>query len=246
MLTAAAAAVLRCVAGRWGPWQLRRTATQWSFSAGSFTVCVRREWRVACTLWTASRVNPREPPNPSPSSPSSRDNPNALNQQELNRNPPDGVSVGLADDSDLFKWEVRLPSLALAAPRPLYPSPTCDAWPTHASHPPRSPAAHDRGTPGHPVRGWLLQGDPRLSPGLSQHASPGISIPAPAPSFPPPFTCLALASHQQLVFAPPRGLQMTFTSPMWHPNVYPDGKVCISVRDPLTMPWVGPGSPPQP
>ena len=25
---------------------------------------------------------------------------------------------------------------------------------------------------------------------------------------------------------------MTFVSPMWHPNVYPDGKVCISILHP--------------
>lgn len=25
---------------------------------------------------------------------------------------------------------------------------------------------------------------------------------------------------------------MTFTSEMWHPNVYPDGKVCISILHP--------------
>lgn len=31
----------------------------------------------------------------------------SLSASELARNPPDGVSVGLVDDSNMFKWEVR-------------------------------------------------------------------------------------------------------------------------------------------
>jgi len=78
---------------------------------------------------------------------------------ELNRNPPDGVSVGLADDSNLFKWELMI----VGPPDTLY-------------------------------EGGFFKAT--------------LDFPPNFPNMPP---------------------EMTFTSPMWHPNVFPDGKVCISI-----------------
>ena len=82
--------------------------------------------------------------------------------QELARNPPDGVSVGLVDDDSIFEWEL----LIIGPPDTLY-------------------------------EGGMFKA--RLK-------------------FPPEFPNL-----------PP---VMTFTSDLWHPNVYKDGKVCISILHP--------------
>ena len=34
------------------------------------------------------------------------------------------------------------------------------------------------------------------------------------------------------LLSPSRAAQMRFLSDMWHPNIYPDGKVCISILHP--------------
>ncbi|CAM9269391.1 unnamed protein product [Ectocarpus fasciculatus] len=81
---------------------------------------------------------------------------------ELSRNPPDGVSVGLGDDENIFNWELML------------------IGPTDTLY-----------------EGGFFKAK--------------LEFPADFPNSPP---------------------VMTFTSPMWHPNVYPDGKVCISILHP--------------
>uniref|UniRef100_A0A7R9U7A3 E2 ubiquitin-conjugating enzyme n=1 Tax=Pinguiococcus pyrenoidosus TaxID=172671 RepID=A0A7R9U7A3_9STRA len=81
---------------------------------------------------------------------------------ELHRNPPEGVSVGLVDDSNIFVWEVMI----VGAPNTFY----------------------EEGM----FRATL--------------------------EFPPDFPN-----------SPP---VMRFISEMWHPNVYEDGRVCISILHP--------------
>lgn len=80
--------------------------------------------------------------------------------KELSKNPVDGFSVGLVDDSDIFQWQVMI-----------------------------------EGPPGTLFEGGLF-------PAV-------LKFPKDYPNRPP---------------------EMFFTTPsFWHPNVYPDGKVCISI-----------------
>jgi ubiquitin-conjugating enzyme E2 G1 len=81
---------------------------------------------------------------------------------ELNKNPPDGVSVGLGDDENIFHWEVLI----------IGPSDTM-------------------------YEGGFFKAK--------------LEFPPDFPNNPP---------------------AMTFTSEMWHPNIFPDGKVCISILHP--------------
>ncbi|CAM9281924.1 unnamed protein product [Heterosigma akashiwo] len=81
---------------------------------------------------------------------------------ELNRNPPEGVSVGLVDDDNIFEWELMI----VGPPDTLY-------------------------------EGGFFQAR--------------LNFPSDFPNMPP---------------------EMTFISEMWHPNVYEDGKVCISILHP--------------
>lgn len=82
--------------------------------------------------------------------------------QELARNPPDGVSVGVADDGNIFNWNLM-----------------------------------------------IIGPDDTLYEGGFFNAK--LEFPADFPNAPP---------------------VMTFTTPIWHPNVYEDGKVCISILHP--------------
>ncbi|CAK4075650.1 unnamed protein product [Aphanomyces euteiches] len=81
---------------------------------------------------------------------------------ELSRNPPEGVSVGLGDDENLFNWEIML----VGPPDTLY-------------------------------EGGFFKAR--------------LEFPSDFPNMPP---------------------KMTFISDMWHPNVYPNGVVCISILHP--------------
>mmetsp|Transcript_13 Transcript_13/g.48 ORF Transcript_13/g.48 Transcript_13/m.48 type:complete len:170 (+) Transcript_13:153-662(+) len=78
---------------------------------------------------------------------------------ELSKNPPDGISVGLTDDSNLFEWEIMI----------VGPSDTL-------------------------YEGGFFRAK--------------LEFPKTFPNEPP---------------------TMTFVTKMWHPNIYPDGKVCISI-----------------
>lgn len=79
--------------------------------------------------------------------------------KELSRNPVDGFSAGLVDDSNLFEWNVAI----MGPPDTLYEGGYFNAI---------------------------------------------MSFPPNYPNSPP---------------------SVRFTSEMWHPNVYPDGRVCISI-----------------
>ncbi|KAH9294946.1 hypothetical protein KI387_038534, partial [Taxus chinensis] len=79
--------------------------------------------------------------------------------KELSRNPLDGFSAGLVDDSNLFEWNVTI----IGPPDTLYEGGYFNAI---------------------------------------------MSFPPNYPNSPP---------------------SVRFTSEMWHPNVYPDGRVCISI-----------------
>lgn len=81
---------------------------------------------------------------------------------EMARNPPDGVSVGLVDDSNIYSWELML----------VGPSETL-------------------------YEGGFFKAQ--------------LDFPPDFPNMPP---------------------VMTFKCDMWHPNVYEDGKVCISILHP--------------
>mmetsp|Transcript_3276 Transcript_3276/g.2915 ORF Transcript_3276/g.2915 Transcript_3276/m.2915 type:complete len:167 (-) Transcript_3276:75-575(-) len=81
---------------------------------------------------------------------------------DLSRNPPDGVSVGLREDDNIFHWEVMI----VGPPDTLY-------------------------------EGGLFKAT--------------LDFPEDFPNNPP---------------------VMAFTSAMWHPNVFADGKVCISILHP--------------
>mmetsp|Transcript_10524 Transcript_10524/g.16000 ORF Transcript_10524/g.16000 Transcript_10524/m.16000 type:complete len:168 (-) Transcript_10524:117-620(-) len=81
---------------------------------------------------------------------------------ELSRNPPEGVSVGLGDDDNIFNWKLMI----------IGPSDT-------------------------PYEGGFF--------------SAKLEFPQDFPNSPP---------------------VMTFITQMWHPNVYDDGKVCISILHP--------------
>ncbi len=82
--------------------------------------------------------------------------------REMSHNPPDGVSVGLGDDSNLFNWEILFV-----------------------------------GPPDTTLEGGIFKAK--------------LEFPPDFPNMPP---------------------TMTFLTDMWHPNVYPDGKVCISILHP--------------
>eukprot|EP01033_Poteriospumella_lacustris_P008784 gene8786-6320_t len=81
---------------------------------------------------------------------------------DLARNPPDGVSVGLGEDENIFNWEL----LIVGPPDTLY-------------------------------EGGFFTAK--------------LDFPADFPNSPP---------------------VMTFKTPIWHPNVYEDGRVCISILHP--------------
>eukprot|EP00614_Pseudopedinella_elastica_P008684 CAMPEP_0172604406 /NCGR_PEP_ID=MMETSP1068-20121228/24651_1 /TAXON_ID=35684 /ORGANISM="Pseudopedinella elastica, Strain CCMP716" /LENGTH=172 /DNA_ID=CAMNT_0013406457 /DNA_START=102 /DNA_END=620 /DNA_ORIENTATION=+ len=81
---------------------------------------------------------------------------------EMARNPPEGVSVGLVDDANMFLWELMI----------VGPSDTL-------------------------YEGGFFKAE--------------LSFPPDFPNQPP---------------------EMSFKSEMWHPNVYEDGKVCISILHP--------------
>jgi len=81
---------------------------------------------------------------------------------ELNRNPPEGVSVGLVDDDNIFQWEL----LIVGPPETLY-------------------------------EGGFFKAR--------------LDFPTDFPNMPP---------------------EMTFLTEIWHPNVYEDGRVCISILHP--------------
>lgn len=78
------------------------------------------------------------------------------------RNPPDGVSVGLGEDENMFRWELMI----VGPPDTLY-------------------------------EGGFFAAQ--------------LDFPTDFPNSPP---------------------TMTFKTPIWHPNVYNDGKVCISILHP--------------
>eukprot|EP00455_Lapot_gusevi_P002273 TRINITY_DN10887_c0_g1_i3.p1 TRINITY_DN10887_c0_g1~~TRINITY_DN10887_c0_g1_i3.p1 ORF type:complete len:205 (+),score=46.78 TRINITY_DN10887_c0_g1_i3:93-617(+) len=84
--------------------------------------------------------------------------------RELTRNPVDGFSVGLVDDSDIYQWQVII-----------------------------------EGPPGTLFEGGLF-------PAI-------LKFPREYPNKPP-----------EMKFVTPPGAPS-----FWHPNVYPDGKVCISI-----------------
>mmetsp|Transcript_40144 Transcript_40144/g.29616 ORF Transcript_40144/g.29616 Transcript_40144/m.29616 type:complete len:168 (+) Transcript_40144:93-596(+) len=81
---------------------------------------------------------------------------------DLARNPPDGVSVGLGEDENIFTWELMI----------VGPADT------------------------------LYEGG---------FFNAKLEFPSDFPNSPP---------------------VMTFTTPIWHPNVYDDGRVCISILHP--------------
>jgi len=81
---------------------------------------------------------------------------------ELAKNPPEGVSVGLGDEEDIFHWEMML----VGPPDTLY-------------------------------EGGFFRAK--------------LDFPAEFPNQPP---------------------EMSFVSTMFHPNIYEDGKVCISILHP--------------
>lgn len=81
---------------------------------------------------------------------------------EMSKNPPDGISVGLNEDDDIFAWELML----IGPPDTLY-------------------------------EGGFFKCT--------------LDFPKDFPNSPP---------------------TMTFVTPIWHPNVYEDGKVCISILHP--------------
>ncbi|DBA00916.1 TPA: LOW QUALITY PROTEIN: hypothetical protein N0F65_006116 [Lagenidium giganteum] len=81
---------------------------------------------------------------------------------EMSRNPPEGVSVGLGDDDNIFRWEILL----VGPPDTLY-------------------------------EGGFFKAELEFPPNF--------------PNMPP---------------------KMTFKSEMWHPNVYANGVVCISILHP--------------
>ena len=85
---------------------------------------------------------------------------------DLAKNPIDLVSVGLADDSNLYDWEILI-----------------------------------MGPDGTLFEGGFFRAR--------------LVFPSDFPNMPP---------------------TMTFISDMWHPNVYPDGKVCISILHQLPIP----------
>lgn len=94
--------------------------------------------------------------------------------KELMKNPPDGVSVGLKNDDDLFVWTVMV----------------------------EGPSDTD-------YEGGYFQAELKF----------------------PKARAIALFDHlwafsQDFPVNPP---EMRFISPMWHPNIYADGKVCISI-----------------
>mmetsp|Transcript_18943 Transcript_18943/g.61367 ORF Transcript_18943/g.61367 Transcript_18943/m.61367 type:complete len:171 (-) Transcript_18943:81-593(-) len=82
--------------------------------------------------------------------------------QAMQKNPPEGISVGLGDDEDMYKWEI-----------------------------------------------FLIGPDNTLYEGGMFKAV--MEFPKDFPDMPP---------------------SMTFTTKMWHPNIYPDGRVCISILHP--------------
>ncbi|XP_008802772.1 ubiquitin-conjugating enzyme E2 7-like isoform X8 [Phoenix dactylifera] len=82
--------------------------------------------------------------------------------KDLTKNPVDGFSAGLVDDSNIFEWNVTI----IGPPDTLYDGGYFNAI---------------------------------------------MSFPANYPNSPP---------------------TVRFTSEMWHPNVYPDGRVCISILHP--------------
>nr|KAJ3421146.1 Ubiquitin-conjugating enzyme 13 [Polyrhizophydium stewartii] len=82
--------------------------------------------------------------------------------KELSKNPVEGFSAGLADDGNIYEWEVMI-----------------------------------MGPEGTPYEGGFFKAL--------------LSFPTNYPQMPP---------------------KMRFTSEMWHPNVYPDGEVCISILHP--------------
>jgi ubiquitin-conjugating enzyme E2 G1 len=82
--------------------------------------------------------------------------------RELSRNPPDGISVGLDDEDNIFKWDMMI----IGPPDTLYEEGFFKAT---------------------------------------------LEFPRDFPNMPP---------------------VMRFTSTMWHPNIYEDGKVCISILHP--------------
>jgi len=82
--------------------------------------------------------------------------------RDLSRNPPDGISVGLIDDDNIFKWSV----MVIGPPDTLY-------------------------------EGGFFQAK--------------LEFPDNFPNMPP---------------------VMTFTPAIWHPNIYENGQVCISILHP--------------
>jgi len=80
----------------------------------------------------------------------------------MTKNPPEGISVGLVDDDDMYKWEIMI----------IGPD------------------------------GTLFEG------GFFKAI---MEFPKDFPNMPP---------------------KMTFVTKMWHPNIYPDGRVCISILHP--------------
>mmetsp|Transcript_18573 Transcript_18573/g.57074 ORF Transcript_18573/g.57074 Transcript_18573/m.57074 type:complete len:171 (-) Transcript_18573:635-1147(-) len=78
---------------------------------------------------------------------------------DLSRNPPDNISVGLADEANLYEWEVMI----VGPPDTLY-------------------------------EGGFFKAK--------------LEFPKSFPNQPP---------------------TMSFITKMWHPNIYPDGRVCISI-----------------
>ena len=80
----------------------------------------------------------------------------------LTKNPPEGISVGLADDANMYEWDVMI------------------IGPANTIH-------------------------------EEAYYKARLKFPKDFPNAPP---------------------EMVFSSEMWHPNIYPDGKVCISILHP--------------
>nr|CAD1817619.1 unnamed protein product [Ananas comosus var. bracteatus] len=90
--------------------------------------------------------------------------------KDLTRNPVDGFSAGLVDDSNVFEWNVTIIGLLIRS--------------SEDSHLPIAEGGYFNAI---------------------------MSFPPNYPNSPP---------------------TVRFTSEMWHPNVYPDGRVCISILHP--------------
>jgi len=111
------------------------------------------------------------------------------------KNPVEGFSAGLVDDSDVFQWQVTIigpPDTPVREAPPREPPPPRPV--------PAAPAA-----PPAPAIFTPARNPPQYEGGFFNAT---MSFPDDYPNKPP---------------------SVRFTSEMWHPNVYKDGRVCISI-----------------